>query len=268
MSENITTFNGSVPQNYDDYLGPLLFESFAIDLTSRIVPEKKVRVLELACGTGRLTRHLLTQLPPGSELVATDLNTDMIAVAKEKIEAPNLRWDVVDMLNIPYENESFDIVVCQFGIMLVPDHTTALNEINRVLRKNGKIWFSVWGDINENGIWKIGADTIKSFLALDPIRQTPGPFSMQDEKLLTNLVEQSGFTSIKVDHVHKTGKIEKAELAARGFIQGLPVYMIIKQRNAELLEQIQQQLTDRLTKELGDAPMQTLLYTLIVNATK
>lgn len=268
MSENITTFNGSVPQNYDEYLGPLLFESFAIDLASRIDAEKKVCMLELACGTGRLTRHILTQLPADAQLVATDLNSDMIDIAKEKISASNLTWGVVDMLQMPYEDASFDLIVCQFGIMLVPEPVKALSEIYRVLKKDGKILFNVWGDINENGIWKIGADVIKSFLAIDPIRQNPGPFSMQDEKQLRDLIQQSGFSKINIDHVRKTGVIERAESAARGFIQGLPVYTIIQQRGPGLHAQIEDKLSSRLAEELGDSPMYSPLYTLVAAAVK
>lgn len=268
MKQDVTTFNGSVPQNYEDYLGPFLFEGYAAELAGRIGGNEIHRVLELASGTGRLTRHLLDKLPVTTQIIASDLNPDMLQVAKSKIQGDNIAWQTVDMLNIPYGDESFDLVVCQFGLMLVPDHERALQEINRVLKKGGKLIYSVWGDLNENGIWKIGADTLKSFLGIDPIRQTPGPFSMQDEKNILELMKSTGFENTKVDGVHLIGEIDQASLAAKGFIQGLPVFMIIKQQDPSLIPKIEAALTDELVKQLGDRPTQSPLYTLVFEATK
>lgn len=268
MKQDVTTFKGSVPQNYEDYLGPFLFEGFAQDLAARISGAEINRVLELASGTGRLTRQLLQILPATTKIIASDLNPDMLEVAKSKIAGNNLAWQTVDMLNIPYADESFDMIVCQFGVMLVPDPERALREIYRVLKKGGKLIFSVWGDLNENGIWKIGADTIKAFLGIDPIRQSPGPFSMQNDQEVLNLMENIGFTDAIVNGVQLTGEIGQAVLAAKGFIQGLPVYMIINQRDPSAISKIEAALTEELIKQLGDAPMRSPLYTLVFEATK
>lgn len=268
MSENITTFSGSVPRNYDDYLGPLLFESFAIDLASRVNIAEGSTILELAAGTGRLTRHLINQIPDSASLTATDLNADMLELGKEKIPDEKITWAVVDMLDIPYEDETFDLIVCQFGVMLVPDQLKVLQEIHRVLKKGGKVIYSVWGDITRNGIWNIGAKVVKSYLAIDPIMQVPGPFSMQDESLVLKLMMEAGFGNSNIEAVTKQGTTPRAAVAAQGFIQGLPIYMIIKKKDPALVELIQEALEKELIKELGDVPMETPLYTLVITAEK
>src|SRR6476620_4781393 len=101
-------FSGNVPGNYDQYMGPVFFEPYALDLISRLKRERINRVLEIACGTGRVTRHLLELIPPDGRLVATDLNADMLRHAGSKLDSGRLDWKVADAQNLPFENESFD----------------------------------------------------------------------------------------------------------------------------------------------------------------
>src|SRR5882757_3451475 len=140
-------FGGKISQNYEDYLGSFLFEPYAVDLADRLNWTGVSQILELACGSGRLTRHIAEQLPPTAEFTATDLNADMINVARSKITADRVMWAPADMLNLPFEGESFDLVVCQFAIMLVPDQLKALSEIFRILKPGGKVMFSTWTDL-------------------------------------------------------------------------------------------------------------------------
>src|SRR5262245_34271926 len=128
MERNPITFYGSIPKNYDHYLGPFLFEPYAADLVKRIEFTGAPNILELACGTGIVTQRLVSRLSGAGELTATDFNADMLAVAQEKISAPNVCWDTVDMCAIPYEHDLFDTVVCQFGLMFAPDKYKAVTE--------------------------------------------------------------------------------------------------------------------------------------------
>ena len=114
-------FNESIPQKYEDYLTPFLFDPYAEDLVARIEVIGLDNVLEVACGTGAVTKKLLAHLPSTAQLVATDLQPDMLDIAKRSISFPNVTWDVVDMTNIPYEDNRFDLIICQFGLMLVPE---------------------------------------------------------------------------------------------------------------------------------------------------
>src|ERR1700743_748560 len=132
MDTNQINFGGSIAKIYEEYLGPFLFEPFARDLTQRLGKGKVKDILELACGTGRVTRHLLGHLHALGVLTASDINPDMLSIAREQIPATNILWDVVDMTELPYPDEFFDVVVCQLGLMLVADKTQALAEINRV----------------------------------------------------------------------------------------------------------------------------------------
>ena len=265
METNQITFSGSIPQAYEEYLGPFLFEPFALDLAQRIGNNKVAHALELACGTGRVTRHLPAH---AVVLTATDINPDMLTIAREKVQADNILWDVVDMADTGYQDDFFDLVICQFGLMLVPDKEKALAEIIRVLKKDGRLLFNVWGDVKENAIWAIGMKVIGSFIGDNPVPQNIGPFSMEDENETVRLLKQSGFKDIQVDHVAKIGTIESANNAAKGFIEGLPIAKILMQRDPSLIHKIEEALAKELIEQLGDKPMSSPLHAWVFEVVK
>ena len=265
METNQIIFSGSIPQAYEEYLGPFLFEPFALDLVRRLGNDKVKNALELACGTGRVTRHLAAS---SVLLTATDINSDMLTIARRKISADNILWDVADMADMPYPDDFFDLVICQFGLMLVPDKGKALAEIFRVLKKGGRLLFNVWGDRKENEIWDIGLKVVGAFLSENQAPQHIGPFSMDDENETIRIVKQSGFRDIQFDAVRKTGIIESANIAAGGFIQGLPFAKIIMQKDPSLILTIEEKLAKELITQLGDKPMHSLLLAWVFEAVK
>ena len=147
-----SSFSGSVPANYDRYLGPVLFEPYADDLVGRLEVRDDLRVLEVACGTGIVTRRLRQALPAGATLVATDLNEPMLAEARTRVPLEGIEWRQADALELPFEDESFDVYVCQFGLMFLPDKAEGLREARRVLAPGGRLVANVWlsGSHNEH----------------------------------------------------------------------------------------------------------------------
>lgn len=248
-------FSGSIPQHYQALLTPFLFGGFSADLVKRIDFSRAYNVLELATGTGSLTKQLLAHLPAGAHLTATDLQADMLAVAKQDITAGNVSWNEVDMTDIPYIDGQYDLVICQFGLMLVPEKLKALTEMHRVLKPDGRLVLSVWAAITDNPVWSITGKVIESFLGADPILQDPGPFSLQNPGDALGLLQQAGFSDIKQTLVSAPGTIKSAALAAQGMLQGLPVFMAISQKAPELLPQIEMALENELISQLGNHPL-------------
>jgi len=267
MSSKIQ-FSGMIPQHYQDLLTPFLFDSFSSDLMNRIDFSTAYNVLELASGTGSVTKLLLDHLPSGAHLAATDLQADMLEVAKQQITASNVSWDVVDMTDIPYIDGQYDLIVCQFGLMLVPEKLKALKEMRRVLKEGGRLVFSVWADIYANPVWEISGRVIESFLGANPILQNPGPFSLSAEEDTLSLLEEAGFTAIKSTSVKQIGQVESAAMAAMGFIQGLPVFMAISKKDPEMISMIEQALELQLIAELGNLPLQSPLQAWVFETTK
>ena len=133
-------FQGAIPENYDRYLGPVMFVPWAEDLVLRLAGAKYERVLEIACGTGIVSRRLRDALPATTEIIATDLNPDMFEFAKRKFRKDEkITWQQADASALPFPNCSFDAAVCQFGVMFVPDKAAAMRESYRVLRSGGLV---------------------------------------------------------------------------------------------------------------------------------
>jgi SAM-dependent methyltransferase len=144
-------FSGNIPANYDNYLGPLFFEPFALEVAARIRPLQPAALLEIACGTGRVTRHLPSNLPAGADIVATDINPEMLAYAQKMMpEGNSIIWDIADAVSLPYRNESFDCILSQFGVMFYSDRPQAYAEALRTLKPGGTFVFTVWDTLRFN----------------------------------------------------------------------------------------------------------------------
>jgi SAM-dependent methyltransferase len=262
------SFDGQIPRNYEDILTPFLFDPFSAELMEQIDFSNAHKVLELASGTGSLTRLLVKQLSAGAHLTATDLQAGMLEIARQQVNSAQVSWDAVDMTSIPYKEDLYDLIVCQFGLMLVPDKLTAISEMHRVLRKGGRLVFTVWSDIEDNPVWAISGKVIERFLGTDPMLQDPGPFSMADKEHTLQLLGQAGFLQTSSRLVTQSGTTESAHLAAKGFIQGLPVFMTIHKKDPALAMEIEQALALKLTSELGDLPMHSPLSARVFEAIK
>ncbi|HEX7952510.1 MAG TPA: class I SAM-dependent methyltransferase, partial [Burkholderiales bacterium] len=143
-------FAGSIPKLYDSHLVPLIFAPYASDLAERLRSRRISRLLEIAAGTGVVTRALAAALPDSAAIVATDLNQAMLDQAARVGTKRAVEWRQADAMQLPFEDASFDAVVCQFGVMFFPDKPKAFAEARRVLRPGGLFLFNVWDSIAEN----------------------------------------------------------------------------------------------------------------------
>ncbi|ROZ78270.1 class I SAM-dependent methyltransferase [Ramlibacter sp. WS9] len=170
MSTIDSVFAGSIPKLYDACMVPMLFEPYAVDLANRLRAMKLSRVLELAAGTGVVTRVLASTFGKDVAIVATDLNQAMLDQAASVGTARPVEWRQADAMQLPFEDESFDAVVCQFGAMFFPDKAKAFAETRRVLRSGGVFVFNVWDRIGENEFASVVQTTLESIFPTDPPR--------------------------------------------------------------------------------------------------
>lgn len=260
---NKNFFTGSVPRNYDKYMGPILFNPYAIDLTGRISRHGRLNVLELAAGTGILTRYLLQALPAAT-ITATDISEEMMDIAKETIHSPNLTWRNVDMETIPFADNSFDLVICQFGLMFANDKQQALNEMFRVLKPTGQLLLNTWGEIAENPLWQISFGVFRTALGDLPTPIQRSPFALPNLAEVSQLLLQAGFTIVKAEEVRKITLVETARNAAERFLLTAPALA----QNPELYPTLLPQLETQLSEKLGDRPLTSPLLALVFDAAK
>ena len=238
MKEEDAKFVGTIPALYDEHLGPAIFAPHARELARRVAPQPargaaQPRLLELACGTGVLTRALLESLPPACEIVATDLNEAMVerarAVAGDSPRARSVTWRTADMMELPFEPGRFDAAACQFGLMFVPDKARALRETARVLRPGGAFHFATWCALDENPFAAVTHRLIASFFPSNPPSFYDVPFSLPDPQVLAALLRDAGFESIEIERRELPVVAKSAEHFARGLVEGNPVIAAIRE---------------------------------------
>lgn len=264
---DVTAFSGSIPERYENDLGPLLFEPYAIDIIERLKNKNFTSILELACGTGRLTNYI-SRTFPNAKINATDLNPDMISVGRKKVNANNIQWQPVDMQEIPFKDETFDLTVCQYGLMFVPDKIKAFREIYRTLKKGGIFIFNVWDKIETNSVAMSADKTINTFFPEDPIMFYKTPFSYFDEAEIRKDMKEGGFENISITKVSKEGVSESSVFAARGFIEGNPAVVAINERDPALIPEIKAKLEKELSENFGSKPMRCTLNAIVIEAIK
>jgi ubiquinone/menaquinone biosynthesis C-methylase UbiE len=264
MADETTAFIGKIPENYDRYLATLLFEPYADDLVARVPMHDDVRILEVACGTGIVTRRLVEKLAGRGTIIATDLNEAMFAHARKGLpRRGDATWRHADATSLPFETRSFDVVVCQFGLMFFPDKAAGAREAFRVLKPGGVYLVSVWDTLEQNPVARLTHETIATFFPSDPPKFYTVPFSYHDVNVIEALLREAGFEGVRCERVAKEGKSASAADAAIGLIDGNPVFGEIMQRRPEALPEIKAAVAERLARELGDQPLRARLSAIV-----
>ncbi|ESY69275.1 MULTISPECIES: class I SAM-dependent methyltransferase [Mesorhizobium] len=238
MLETDKAFTGSIPENYDRYMVPLIFEPFAADLARRAASLSPGAVLEIAAGTGVVTRALAPKLSPGASYVVSDLNQPMLDYAASR-QAPDSRitWRQADAMALPFEDAAFDVVCCQFGAMFFPNRSTAYREARRVLKPGGHFLFNVWDRIEEN----VFADDVTNALARifpdDPPRfLARTPHGYHDTALIRGDLEDAGFSHVVIETRAEQSRASSPRLPAVAYCKGTVLRSEIEARDAGKLE--------------------------------
>jgi ubiquinone/menaquinone biosynthesis C-methylase UbiE len=249
MAELDKVFAGSIPELYDRYLVPLIFDSFASDLADRVAKVRPNDVLETAAGTGALTRALGVRLPAHARIVATDLNQPMLDYAARKSSGNGrITWRQADALALPFDDEIFDVVACQFGVMFFPDKSQGYREAYRVLKPGGRFFFNVWDRISENDFADVVTQALAKVFPQDPpLFMARTPHGYHEVAKIESELRAVGFTSISVETRMEASKASSPREAAIAYCQGTPLRNEIEARDASRL----QEATDVAAQALG-----------------
>jgi SAM-dependent methyltransferase len=231
MANEDAVFAGSIPELYERFMVPLIFDPYAEDLIKRIVQRTPARVLELAAGTGAVTRRMSLKLPSDTQIVATDLNPDMLAHARRLCNAPNIEWRQADAMELPFPAASFDLVVCQFGVMFFPDKRRAFAEARRVLKPGGTYLFNVWDALQRNEFACAVAAALGALFPHDPPRFLERtPHGYHDPSTVHADVLAGGFRSVEHMVLPSRSHAPSARIPATAFCQGTPMRAEIEAR--------------------------------------
>ena len=264
-------FVGSIPEAYDSYLGPLLFNFAAMDLARRVgeFTLGGSSILEIACGTGILTEQIRHSTDPTVSIVATDLNQAMLDYARCKRAAlENTRFEIADAQSLPFDDASFDVVAVQFGIMFFPDKSGAISEFARVLKSGGVLVYNVWDSFEKNPIAEIAHQIIQSFFESDPPDFLEVPFGYSNIDTNLALIRDAGLKIKEFDTVSATIEQRSAGDVAKGFVEGNPGILQIRERATVEPQKIIEALALAIEKMSGPPPLNIPLQEIVFVATK
>jgi ubiquinone/menaquinone biosynthesis C-methylase UbiE len=269
-------FSGSVPDIYHRHMGPLIFEPYAKDLARRLAATglpPDARILEIACGTGIVTRQLIEQVlekaAPEAHLVSTDLNEPMLDMARRHLPNPlptRVELRQADATELPFPDKSFDAIVCQFGLMFFPDKERAAREALRVLRPGGLWIFSVWDSIERNPVTETAHKVIGGFFDDDPPAFYGIPFGYHDASTIEALVSGAGFERLAIEWVPMMAEAPDAKHAARGLVEGTPVANALTERGLTDLSPVVDAVAKAFAPRFGAAPLRSRVQAILVSA--
>jgi SAM-dependent methyltransferase len=253
---------GEMPEAYERWLAPAVFRPFAVDLAQRAARLTPRRVLELAAGTGVLTRELAAAIPT-AEVIATDLNPAMVEFGSRR--APGAAWQQADALDLPFPDRQFDLVVCQFGVMFFPDRPAAFREARRVLTPGGRLLFSTWGAVDTHdfaaalvaGVERAFPDDPPTFLAAVP-------HGYSDIGQVRADLTAAGLQCASAEPVTLHGRSGSAAGVAAGFCTGTPLRMAIEARG-DLMASTEV-VSAEMRARLGDGPVTATMTAHVIEA--
>lgn len=246
-------FAGSIPKVYETYLVPLIFEPYAADLATRLRSRPLSHVLEIAAGTGVVTRELASALPESVSIVATDLNQAMLDQASAVGTKRPVEWRQADAMQLPFQDGTFDAVVCQFGVMFFPEKPKAFSEARRILKRGGIFLFNVWDRISDNEFADTVTTALESVFPEDPPRfMARVPHGYYDHRAIARDLASGGFRATpRFDTLAARSRAASPRVPAIAYCQGTPLRNEIEARDASRLVEATDTAAEAIARQFG-----------------
>ena len=265
----VFTFSDKDAENYDRLMGPIIFEPYGKYLATKIDISGVESVLEIACGTGRVTRHIRKALPPSVKFIASDLSNDMLSVARLELNNNGISFRVEDAQNLTFPDNSFDLVICQFGMMFLPDREKGFSEIYRVLKPGGKFMYFTWDDTLKMSLFKLLInDLIVPNFADEDTARFFLPFSMYDTAELENNLKNAGFKNVHANHVALKSGLTTPKDAVDAFLRKHRLGREVAAKDPALLGPMGERMEQEITSKLGDKNLQFDLSAFLTTGVK
>jgi SAM-dependent methyltransferase len=269
MEDLASLYSGSVPALYDRYRGPVFFEPYARDLAKRLQHIARGSVLEIAAGTGIVTRILAGLLPPEVTLIASDISPAMLDFAARLSSVDRVIWQRADATALPFADAAFDAVLCQFGVMFFQDKVSGYREAFRVLKPGSQFIFSVWDRIEQNEFCCVVNDAIGSLFPDDPPAIMPRTaYGYYETDLIAEELRTAGFGAISMEVVERLSHAPSARDLAIGFCQGSPLRSEIESRAAARLGEATDAAAQALLARFGTGPIVGKMRAHVFSATR
>jgi ubiquinone/menaquinone biosynthesis C-methylase UbiE len=268
MSAGDKIFAGSIPENYDRHMVPLIFESYARDISQRAAALSPKSVLEIAAGSGVVTRALAPRLSSDVRYVVTDLNQPMLDYAATRQNPDDrISWRKADAQALPFEDAAFDLVCCQFGVMFFPDRPSAYREARRVLKPGGCFLFNAWDRIEDNVFAGDVTNALAALFPNDPPRfLARTPHGYHDTALIRSDLAKAGFSNVTIETRVEESRAPSPRHVATAYCQGTPLRNEIESRAADKLETATDHAASAIARKHGSGEVAAKIQAHVVMA--
>lgn len=248
---------------YNEFFVPALFGQWADPLCDAANVGPGSDVLDVACGTGATTRAAAARTGGGSHIVGLDRNAGMLAVAQS--ENDTIEWNEGLAESLPFASNSFDSVLCQFGLMFFEDRSKALNEMGRVVRPGGKIALSVWDDVANSPGYDGMIGLIEELFGGDAADALRAPFVLGDKHILKRTLDEGGFASAKTDTLVGTARFSSIREWVRMDVRGWTLAEFIDDTGFEALVKRAERRLDRFVLKDGSVEFPAPAHTVVLS---
>jgi SAM-dependent methyltransferase len=253
MAKEAFRFSGDDALNYETYLGPILFEPSALEFLSYLGSSNIESVLEISSGTGRLTRHLRKYFPKRTKLVASDISPDMLEVAREQLNDSSIEFQVADAQQLPFSDGSFDLVLCQYGLMFLADKLKGFKEVFRVLKPGGRFIFATWDSSENIPLFNIiFNELVIPFFKGEDATRFRTPFSLHEPAKLIDFLRESNFTNNSVLPIKFNGNSSSPKNVVDALFLKHPLGREVADKDPTAVNSIAEEMERRLTRQFGE----------------
>jgi ubiquinone/menaquinone biosynthesis C-methylase UbiE len=268
VSESDKVFTDSIAEIYDSHLVPLIFDQYAADLARRTAAIGPDAVLEIAAGSGVVTRAVAPVLRPGTRYVVTDLNPPMLERAASMQPDPEgIEWKPADAVDLPFDDDSFDVVLCQFGAMFFPDRVKAYGEVRRVLRPGGAFIFNMWDRIEENDFAHVVTEALAEIFPDDPpLFLARTPYGHYHTDVFRSELESAGFSDVTIETLDEISAADSPAVPAIALCCGTPLRNEIEARDGPDLDEATEHAADAIRARFGEDAVEGHIRAFIITA--
>jgi SAM-dependent methyltransferase len=248
------TLIGSAAERYERNMVPAIFLPFAEDLLERVALQEGEQVLDVACGTGIVSRLAWAAVAPSGTVTGLDVNPKMLEVAQEVTRKENIpiEWREGDAANMPFRNGQFDVVICQHGIQYFSDRDAALAEMRRVLKSRGRLVASLWRGIEFNPGHRIFAEVLERNVNKEAGATRRAPFTLSQRDEIRELLANAGFVEVAICLSTRVTRFPSAEAMIRIMMAGTPLGVAMDNSDSHVLQKVIDEVTAKLSDYLDD----------------
>lgn len=261
---------GAGPETYEEFQVPAVFEPLARLLLNRIGLEAGQSVLDVACGTGVVARKAAAIVGNSGRVVGVDFNGAMLEVAAKKIPPgfSNIEWQQADASNLPIQDATIDVAICQQGLQFFPDKVAALREMHRALKPDGRIWLAVWQSPEYSPVNHAQNQVLGRHLGPDAAKVSRAPFSLGDPDQLRLLMSAAEFRDIEIQESTITRHMAPPQISIPAQLTSIPLGPQIAALEEEKWSAIVAEIGEALSPYLTDEGMSVPQGTHIVSGRK